>query len=117
MNQNSLTLLARLRQQLFRHKVDFVIFHRIFPHLEREAVHDYEFNTDAELRAATASLDVRALLDSIDAQVTHMPKAYGDAFRYIMHRDIQQRLTMYARLARRRLPTSQRIPRHAPECT
>ncbi len=97
--------------------VDFVIFHRIFPHLEREAVHGYEFNSDAELRAATAALDVGTLLDSIDAQIAHMPKAYGDAFRYIMHRDIQQRLTMYARLAQRRLPARERIPRFAAECT
>jgi hypothetical protein len=44
-------ILANPRMTLFATRLEWEIFNRIFPHLEREKRHDYPFTTDAEMNA------------------------------------------------------------------
>lgn len=52
------------------------------------------------MNAQTEDLDVQALLDTIEGQTRNMPKAYRASFRFIMHRDLHERLRMYEKVAR-----------------
>ena len=92
---------------MFRERVDREIFDRIFPHLEREEDRGYSFGTDAEMDAETKHLDIKMMLAGLDVQIARMPKAYGEAFKHILHRDINERLRMFEAVGRRRIqPTS-----------
>lgn len=114
--KSTLSFWQRLRQQLFRHRVDFEIFQRIAPHLQGESSHDYPFGSDEEMIAITEATDLRTLIDQIEAQIPVMPKAYAQAFRYIMYRDIHARLTRYARLTQRMVPRRHEVPELARDC-
>jgi hypothetical protein len=94
---------ANVRQKLFNRRIDREIYDRIFPHLEQEKDRGYPFDTDAEMNAQTEEFNVQALLDSIEWHAARMPKAYGESFRHIMHRDLHARLCRYAELATRRV--------------
>lgn len=93
--------LARMRQKVFKWHLSREIFDKIFSHLESEQNHGYLFRTDAEMNAQTEALNVQAVLDDVERQTKKLPKAYGEAFRYIMHRDLCERLNWYAAEARR----------------
>src|SRR5689334_17391546 len=94
---------ALTRQRLFDYFLNLEIFDRIFPHLEQEKDWGYSFHTDQEMNEETEENHAEALLESIELQITRMPKAYGDAFRFVMHRDLSKRLRMYEQAARRRI--------------
>jgi len=97
----------RVRQHLFRERVDREIFGRIFPHLRKEKDYGYSFRTDLEMNAETDHLDILASLRHIERQIGRMPKAYGASFRHILHRDINERLQSFEAVGRRRIqPTS-----------
>jgi hypothetical protein len=94
---------ASLRQKLFNHCLEYEIYHRMFPHLLREKNFGYAFDGDEQMNVQTEKLDVQSLLDKIEHQIQTMPKSYGESFRYIMHRDLHQRLAAYEKLARQRV--------------
>jgi hypothetical protein len=63
------------------------------------------------MKTQTEAFKVQVLLDCIEGHVSKMPKAYGESFRHIMHRDLYQRLTMYTDVARRRIQPAWCDPR------
>jgi hypothetical protein len=97
---------ARLRQMLFQWRIEREIFERIMPHLQREGDHGYPFGTDEEMNVQTDELDVQCLLDTIEQHICNMPKAYGESFRHIMHRDLHEDFLMYEQVARRQIRRS-----------
>jgi hypothetical protein len=94
---------AHLRQKMFAKAVNWEIFQRLSPHRRREKNYGYSFVTREEMNAETEALNVHGLLDRIEQQIKKMPEGYGASFRYIMHRDLQQRLKMYEEVARPRV--------------
>jgi hypothetical protein len=101
-----------LRQNLFEWRLDSEIYGRIFPHLENERDHGYPFHSDEEFQKFCEDGEVKALpfVREIERDITRMPKGYGEAFRYILYRDIKTRGGMprsrgmlYQLLARRRV--------------
>lgn len=94
---------ARIRQKLFVSRMDREIFFQIFPHLEHEADHGYQFSSDDELYKAllAGNLDAKKLLCDIDRVALNMPDAQGQAFRYIFARDLNQFMKKYMAYARR----------------
>src|SRR5687767_12076026 len=103
---------ARVRQKLFEWRLEGEIYGRIFPHLEAERDHGYEFVSDEELRELirVGCSDAQLDLEMIENEGQLMPKAYGEAFRYIFYRDVNRRLAMYRNIARRRVQQT-RSPR------
>jgi hypothetical protein len=55
------------------------------------------------LEALTEKLGVHALLEDVEQQIRNMPDGYRKKFRYIMHRDIRERLLMYKEVGRHRV--------------
>jgi len=94
---------ARMRKKLFKWRIDQEAYDRIAPHLQGEKDHGYPFNTAEQMNAMTEEFSVQALFDSIERQTRRMPKSYGRSFRYIVHRDLYQRLKMYEQVARVRV--------------
>ena len=105
------SFLARMRRKLFNWRLNREIFEKLFPHLLREANHGYAFNSDEQMNAQTEALDVQALLDRIERQTKKLPKSYGESFRHIMHRDLCERLSLYADVAERRTKPEHIDPR------
>jgi hypothetical protein len=91
---------ARLRQKLFNWRINVEIHDRIFAHHRGERDYGYPFGNREQMKALTEQLDVQPLLDAIEEHIRNMPDAYGEAFRYIMHRDLHERFHTYERLAR-----------------
>ena len=97
---------------VFNACVEREIYNRIFPHLENERDYGYPFTSDAELQEYSRDGEVCKLkfVQDIERDIIRMPKAYGEAFRYILHRDVKShrempasRIRMFAMLARRRV--------------
>lgn len=76
---------------------------RIAPHVNRERDHGYPFGSEPELCTAAhhGNLDLLYCLETLERQAVHMDQTYGEALRYVMYRDLNRRLSMYARLAER----------------
>ena len=106
-------ILANPRMTIFATCIEREIFHKIFPHLEHEKDHGYQFVNDAGMEALTEMKELRDCLAMLDDQTKAMPKAYGKAFRYIMCRDLNRRLRMYANLAQWRIPPKLRVAKYA----
>ena len=96
---NTGSFFVRIRQKLFSNRINWEIFERIFPHHRGEKNHGYSFDTRQEMIAQTEQLDMEGLLKKIERHIGNMPDAYGESFRYVMHRDLQQRLRMYEKVA------------------
>ena len=104
MSRNTIgSFLARMRQKHFRNQIEREIYNRLMAHLNGEKDYGYPFSSDAEIDALTETLDVESLLGAIETHTQNMPKAYGQAFRYLLHRDLHERLSMYEQVARRHL--------------
>lgn len=92
------------------------IYNRIAAHVNGEKNYGYPFDSLDELEAycRDSGLEAVPFLQDIEKYIVRMPKAYGLAFRYILHRDLKTRGTMpeariqiYKMLARRRIyPTT-----------
>ena len=93
----------KLRQKFFDYRVNLEIFNRIFPHNRGEKNHGYSFRSYLEMDEETEQLDSQALLEKIEQQASNMSDAYGQAFRHVMHRDLNARLQMFEKIARRRV--------------
>ena len=111
LQNTSSSFVAQMRRKFFNWRLNREIFEKIFPHLEREQNHGYPFLTDDEMNAQTEVLDVQALLASVERQTGRLPRAYGEAFRHIMHRELQERLSLYAEVAKRRTKPAHVDPR------
>src|SRR5207237_849753 len=94
---------ARMRQKLFNKCLNWEIFDRIFPHHQGEKNCGYPFRTRQQMNNQTNELDLESLLDTIEEHINNMPDAYGESFRYVMHRDLHARLSMYEQVARGRI--------------
>ena len=99
---------------VFTTRLEREIFHRIFPHLNGEKDHGCPFNWDQELwkQRHHGNLEVLYRIELIESQADHMGKAYGEAFRYIMYRNLNACLLPYVKLAQWRVPSALRIARY-----
>jgi hypothetical protein len=100
-NSNS-SFFARMGRKFFKRRLHWEIYHNVFPHVSRESDEGYPFADYADMEAHTESLDVQSLLADVERHVAQLPQAYGKCFRYIMHRDICERLKMFDEVAKRR---------------
>ena len=94
---------TRMRQKFFDWRINLEIFERIFPHTLGEKDCGYSFRNNAEMDSKTEELNAQELLDTIERHARNMPEGYGKAFRHIMHRDLNKRLLMFEKVARRRV--------------
>jgi hypothetical protein len=113
MTQGIAKFLASIRRKLFAARVDREIFFKIFPHLNQKADHGYSFKSNDEMVRAhvRGHLQTSLDLDLIERVAARMPKAYGDAFRYIVYRDLNKRMEEYMELAERRIQPETCDPR------
>lgn len=112
------TFFASIRQKLFEARMEREIYFRIFPHMNQEADHGYPFGSKDEMVRAHihGRLQTRLDVDLIQQAAARMPQAYGDAFRYIVYRDLNQRMEMYMKLAEKRLQPETCDPRDVATC-
>jgi hypothetical protein len=63
------------------------------------------FHSDDEMveQHIRNGLDAQMKFDMIERTAAKMPKAYGDAFRYIAYRDLNERMEMYLEIAKERI--------------
>ena len=96
---------SSLRQQCFNRRVTREIFGKIFPHLRQDANHGYPFQSKDEMEKLFVrhNLHARINLQLIERTAAKLPKAEGDAFRYIAYRDLNERMEMYLALAEERI--------------
>lgn len=103
---------SKIRCKLFVWCLEREIFNRIFPHLEHEADYGYPFHSDEDLQKFCQDGAIAALpfVQQIECDIRRMPKAYGEAFRYILYRELKvrkempkARVKMFQMLARRRI--------------
>lgn len=106
-------ILSRLRQRLFDWLINREIFLKILPHRNREADHGYPFTTDAEMarRRAEENRNLQAASNRLEQLIQQMPKAYGEAFSYIVCRDLRRQLESYVAVAERRVQPETYDPR------
>jgi hypothetical protein len=98
----SSSFLTRMRRKFFNWRLNREIFHNIFPHVTRESNEGYSFSSYADMHTQTEALDLQELLADVECQIAKLPTAYSLCFRYAMHRDIYERLRLYAEVAKRR---------------
>ena len=81
---------AKLHYTLFVCFSEWEIYHRIFPHLLKKRKYKYPFDSDEELLKANiqASLDAERFIKTVGDRANKMYNAYGEAFKYIMYRDL-----------------------------
>jgi hypothetical protein len=115
MKKSIQSFVAGLRQRFLMWRLEREIYGQVFPQINGLHDHQYPFRTDRELVDARihATLDARLYLGVIGAQADAMGKAYGEAFRYLMFRDINARLRRYVQLVQSRVPEEERIPKYA----
>lgn len=105
------SFIGRIRRKFFTRRVETEIFDRIFPHHRGEKDFGYPFRNRKEMQEHTAALGVPELLETVEQHIRQMPAAYGESFRYLVHRDLQQRLAEFEELARRRVQPASIDPR------
>lgn len=93
--------LADIRRKFFNWRINREIFHRISPHLRNEGNHGYPFQTKDDLVRLHIRNNLQAGLNlrQIGNAAAKMPKFQSDAFRYIVYRDLNDRMEMYLALA------------------
>jgi len=76
---------ANIRRKLFTARIEREIYQKIFPHLNGVAKHGYPFDSDDEMvkMHIHGHLAAHGTLRLIERAAGKMPKAEGDAFRYI----------------------------------
>ncbi len=93
-----------LKRKLFEIRVDREIFWKIFPQTEKTKNHGYTFTSDEELirKNIQARFQFRVNLDRLNHEIQHMPKAYGEGFRHIAYRELNEHLEALLELAETR---------------
>lgn len=105
--------IANIRRKLFNWRVNWEIFQKIFPHLRKDADHSYPFGSENEMvrlhirNNLEAGLNLRRIGDV----AARMPKAYGDAFRYVAYRDLNEFMERYLEIAEERIQSETCDPR------
>ena len=96
--------IANVRRKLFEWRVEGEIYHKIFPHLNGRANHGYPFDSMDEMVSQHIGgiMDANDALHAINRAAAKMPRAEGDAFRYITYRDLNERMRIYLQFAKRR---------------
>lgn len=112
-NTNS-SFFTQMRRKFFNWRLNREIFHNIFPHVMRESNEGYPFVNRTDMNAHTEAFDLKNLLDGVERQIEALPEAYGECFRYAMHRDLYERLSMYADEAKRQTDPPHVEPRIVP---
>jgi hypothetical protein len=116
---------VNIRREFFFWRIEHEICDRIFPHLEGEWDYGYPFNSDDELQKICEDSAITSLpfVQSIERDIVRMPKAYGEAFRYILYRDLtkclampQKRMAMYQMVAKRNIYPETCDPRFVATC-
>jgi hypothetical protein len=94
-----------IRQRLFAARIRREIYGKIFPHLTQEANHGYAFSSDEEITKMNmeAFLTTESTLRLIERAANKMPKSEGDAFKHIMHRELQKVMWRYVEFAHGRM--------------
>lgn len=94
----------KIRQWLFAARIEREIYHKIFPQINQEADHAYPFESHDEMvrMHIRGNLAAHGTLRLIERAAGKMPKAEGDALRYIAYRDLNERMEMYLKLAEQR---------------
>jgi len=107
--------ITRIRETLFMWRLEWEIYHRIAPHIHQEKAYGYPFGSEQELRKNTihGDMDAQLHLETVKRQADLMGQAYGEAFRYIMYRELNERMRMYLKLVQQRVPSEGRIPQYA----
>lgn len=107
-------ILAYFRMLFFNSLIQWEIFQRIFPHMCKEKDWGYRFHSEEELleKIRQDRLEVLSCLEAIDNQAEHMGKAYGQAFRHIMYRDLSSRMFSYMNIAQYRVPRRHQIDKY-----
>ena len=95
----------------FERRVEHEIFERIFAHHRGEKDFGYDFRDRNEMQEHTAQFAVQEQLETIEQHIWNMPAAYGEAFRYILHRDLRKQLMKFEALAQRRVQSKEIDPR------
>lgn len=96
---------ASIRRKLFATGIEREIYQKIFPHLNQMADHGYPFDSKDEMVKLhiQGNLAAHGTLRLIERAASKMPKAEGDAFRYIAYRDLNERMQMYLEIAEGRI--------------
>ena len=103
---------ANIRRRLFERRVECEIYGAIFPHIEQERDCGYPFDSEEELLEQCCDVEITSLpfVRDIERDIKRMPRGYGQAFRYILYRDLKTnpnmpraRIKMYRMLARERV--------------
>ena len=96
---------ANIRQKLLARRIHREIEHCIFPQLAGDKNCVYPFNDseeELEKLATFGALDAQQHLEMIERRARLLPDTYGQAFRYLAYRDINERLKMYEEFVRER---------------
>lgn len=106
---------AFVRLSVFTTLVEREIYHRIAPHIHKEKDCGYSFACEQELldAALQGNHDLKSQIAMIERAAENMGKAYGEAFRYIMYRDLSNRLLPYLKLAQWRIAPRFRVAKYA----
>lgn len=107
------SFVAKLRHRKFCERVEREILMDIFTQIQGEADRGYPFNNAEELRDHNARIggDAKKHFAMLEDQFAQLPEAYGQAFRYIVYRDLDARMQQYLELARRRVQPETCDPR------
>lgn len=102
-----------LRKKLFAWRIEQEIHNRIAPHIHGERNHGYSFAGGKGLWKAAhhGELDAKFFLENAESLADETGKAHGDALRYIMYRDLNQRLAMYREFMSERVQPATCDPR------
>lgn len=95
---------ANIRHARLKRRIEREIYHKIFPHLNKHANHGYPFSSDDEMVKLHLKgfFEASLTIDDINRAAAKMPRAEGDAFRYIVARDLTERMRMYLEFANER---------------
>ena len=96
---------TQVRQKLLARRIHREIKRGIFPQLAGDRNCGYPFKNEDELwqRALRGELDAELHLKLLQ-KAERMGQDYGQAFRYIMYRDLNARLKMYLEFVEKRTP-------------
>ena len=93
---------ARIPNEKFAADITREIDQKIFPHINGQADHGYPFSTKRELHKARLDgfIKLRTMLCDLDSAAFKMPEVECNAFLYLVHRDLEERIRLYLQLVR-----------------
>ena len=109
------SFLTRIHRKFFAWRIECEIYNHIFPHLKKKSGRGYPFTTKAELwcNAYRAELDAKLCMEFLQ-EAEAMEENYGQAFRYIMYRDLNARMKMYLDLMQKDTLCQTKLVMHQP---